>query len=67
MLKRPRKGKRVRCKAVDGPVPRGTTGTIAEYAENTIYCDVFREIVFVRWDNRKKAGIFKWELEEVRE
>jgi len=67
MLKTPKKGKRVRCTASDGPVPRGTTGTIVEYAKKNIYCDVFREFVFVLWDSRKKIGISKRELEEITE
>ncbi|MFZ0257429.1 MAG: hypothetical protein WAN46_17715 [Gammaproteobacteria bacterium] len=65
MLKTPKKGKRVRCTAIDGPVPRGTRGTIVEYARKNIYCDAFREMVFVLWDSRKKAGISKRQLEEI--
>ena len=58
---------RVRCKSAFGTVRRGMIGTILEGAEKTIYCDVYRQMVFVRWDNRQKEHLFKWELEAVKE
>ena len=67
MTQRLKKGTRVRCISFLGPVPPGTTGTIVEHAHRTIYCDAFRTMVFVRWDNRKQASISKWQLEEVRD
>jgi hypothetical protein len=67
MLTRARKGMRVRCRSPFRTVRRGMTGTILEGAEKTIYCDVYRQMVFVRWDNRQKDSLFKWELEAVRE
>lgn len=66
MLRRARKGMRVRYKSFHGPIPRGTIGTIAEYSAKNIYCDAYREMIFVRWDNRKQGGALKSELEEVR-
>ena len=65
MITQARKGMRVRCKSPLGTVRRGMTGTILEGAGKTIYCDVYRQMVFVRWDNRKKDYLFKWELEAV--
>lgn len=65
MLRRARKARRVRGTSPPGHVPRGMTDTISGCAENSIYCDIYRQMLFVRWDNRQKGGFFKGELEAL--
>lgn len=67
MVQRPYKGMRVRNISTFAPIPKGTTGEVAEVATfggRSIYSDPAKRMVFVRWDNGAQVAVFKTELEK---
>ena len=70
MIKRAKEGMRVRSigyQFMTG-VPYGMTGTVSPVATGrgkSVYPDPSRLMIFVKWDNGHKVGVFKKELEKV--
>ena len=64
-MKRFKLGQRVQFQGMPGIQRRGALGVVdlvAGVRGKSIYCDPSRMMVFVRWDDGRSFGVFRWEL-----
>ena len=67
MMKRFKLGQRVQFRgspSVQRPGALGTVDLVAGFRGKSIYCDPSRTMVFVRWDDGRSFGVFRWELQK---
>ena len=66
-MKRFKLGQRVQFCGMPGVQRLGVLGTVdlvAGFRGRSIYCDPSRKMVFVRWDDGRSFGVFRWELQK---
>ena len=66
-MKRFKLGQRVQFCGMPGVQRLGVLGSVdlvAGFRGRSIYCDPSRKMVFVRWDDGRSFGVFRWELQK---